>query len=910
MALRRRESGRRRRAAAALASVGAMLAYLTIAVVPAMANAEDDSDCEYSAGVLTVDVGTDDFVYLAVADAALLGGAAAGDFIWSVNHDPFVPCDTVGVGTPPTNANVDWVRVISEANSGAEQFWMFHPDGNGPGDDMTDDPGAGDDIVYSVNMGAGTDTFGVEYANISGPSVIEGAASNCFAMGTALADNVQVANVDEDSPRTGNCAGESEDDTADVRIDNAEKVTVNTGELSDTIDLSNSQDDILPANGGIPFTTGYQIPGVDEDSPAQLGVTVNAGENDDDMTSSFGNDIFNGGPDDDEVSYIDSNDGIVADLDSSDAIVPASVGTATGMGNDILNAIQDLEGSEFDDTLLGSSEENELDGHDGDDILMGLGGDDDIDGWDGEDKITGGSGDDFLRGGDDADTFFEEAADSGADDIGGGFPVNTDPTPGNFGAPEAGDRVDYSLRTTATVVVGDGASLSGYDANGDGDAVDTGDEQDYVDQIEEYFTGSADDDIYGGADSELFHGGPGNDYMDGNGDAGSAGDVVDYSDNPNAITADMGAGTVEGGSTDQIRDMESVLGSTHDDTFIDDTDASPSSPNNDENRYFGQDGNDLFDQSTDPFLTGNNDRMVGGTGTDTADYGARTKDIDVDLETDTTGDGQTSPSVGSEWDDVQEDVENVITGSGNDNVDGSDKDNQITTGLGNDEVDGDEGNDTFLEGAVMNGADDLIGGVGNDVADYSLRTADIRIDLTGAGLNGEVAPDGTVIEGDTFSNVAADLVESVWTGSGDDSVYGNQLANALITAGGDDEVAGLEGNDVLNAGDGVDLVIYQSNTLLAGVTVDLLNGVGGGGLAGSDTLTGFENARGTSFSDNMRGTDGANVLVGLSGNDTLTGRAGDDTLRGGQGRDRLNGGAGTDRCLGGPANDSYKQCEG
>lgn len=56
-------------------------------------------------------------------------------------------------------------------------------------------------------------------------------------------------------------------------------------------------------------------------------------------------------------------------------------------------------------------------------------------------------------------------------------------------------------------------------------------------------------------------------------------------------------------------------------------------------------------------------------------------------------------------------IENVITGSGNDRVEGNQANNRIETGNGDDVVYGYEGDDLLLGG---NGFDDLFGGNGND----------------------------------------------------------------------------------------------------------------------------------------------------------------------------------------------------
>ncbi len=59
-------------------------------------------------------------------------------------------------------------------------------------------------------------------------------------------------------------------------------------------------------------------------------------------------------------------------------------------------SVENVLGSEFDDTLTGNSAANELAGGDGNDRLSGGGGNDTIDGGLGDDRLTGGGGNDTF----------------------------------------------------------------------------------------------------------------------------------------------------------------------------------------------------------------------------------------------------------------------------------------------------------------------------------------------------------------------------------------------------------------------------------------------------------------------------------------------------------------------------------
>ena len=76
--------------------------------------------------------------------------------------------------------------------------------------------------------------------------------------------------------------------------------------------------------------------------------------------------------------------------------------------------------------------------------------------------------------------------------------------------------------------------------------------------------------------------------------------------------------------------------------------------------------------------------------------------------------------------------------------------------------------------------------------------------------------------------------------------------------------------------------------------VSLVSGLGSGGDAEGDTLSGIENLIGSDFADKLTGDGVANDLFGCDGNDSLYGGGGDDRLSGDEGADLLDGGAGID----------------
>lgn len=93
------------------------------------------------------------------------------------------------------------------------------------------------------------------------------------------------------------------------------------------------------------------------------------------------------------------------------------------------------------------------------------------------------------------------------------------------------------------------------------------------------------------------------------------------------------------------------------------------------------------------------------------------------------------------------------------------------------------------------------------------------------------------------------LLESVKTGSGDDTIFGNAAKNLIAGRDGFDQIYGDEGDDKL---------------------------------------------KGNRGQDQLYGESGNDILLGGGGRDTLDGGPGDDILNGGSGRDKMTGGEGED----------------
>ncbi|WP_282187867.1 calcium-binding protein, partial [Azospirillum sp. TSO22-1] len=164
---------------------------------------------------------------------------------------------------------------------------------------------------------------------------------------------------------------------------------------------------------------------------------------------------------------------------------------------------------------------------------------------------------------------------------------------------------------------------------------------------------------------------------------------------------------------------------------------------------------------------------------------------------------------------------------------------------------------------------------------------------------GHWPPSLTVLAGSDGDDLQGEAADAAATGAapagGDGAEPGGLLAAILqpaVAPSRDELFLGSAGADTINGGGGTDTVSYADSD--AAVSVDLETGIGRGGHAEGDRLSGIENLTGSRFDDALTGNAAANVLDGGAGNDTLSGGAGDDRLVGGAGADVLDGGVGVD----------------
>jgi Ca2+-binding RTX toxin-like protein len=202
---------------------------------------------------------------------------------------------------------------------------------------------------------------------------------------------------------------------------------------------------------------------------------------------------------------------------------------------------------------------------------------------------------------------------------------------------------------------------------------------------------SGDDVICGYEGNDSIKGQGGNDTVVG----GPGVDIVDYSDATSAVIANLTTGAATGQGTDTLQQMESIMGSPHNDKLDGDSGPNLLQGAGGSDGVWGQAGNDQVSGGIGNDTVGGgigNDRVNGGTGADTAHFG-KAAGVSVDL---------TAGTASGEGTDTLAAFENVSGSRGADTLRG---------GTGNNVLQGSGGNDTLFG---FGGNDQLYGASGND----------------------------------------------------------------------------------------------------------------------------------------------------------------------------------------------------
>ena len=870
----------------------------------------------------------------------LIDGGAGNDTLWGGNGDDTflggAGSDAMngGTGTNTVDYSAGTTAVAVDLNAGVGSSGDALGDsyvniqnvtGTAYNDSLTGsavanliDGGAGDDVIYG---GAGNDTLlgGAGNDTISGgagaDSLDGGAGTNTLYFGTdpyhpwvnASPAGITIVLDGVTAGVGGDAAGDTYKNFTDIYMtDYNDKVTgtaaneVFHGSLgADTVIGGGGTDQMnyyWGATAGISIgldgvagtggtAAGDVLTGIKQLFGTAFDDTLWGSTGNDYLYGDGGNDTFkgdagadtlNGGTGNNTVTYAASTSAISADLGAG----TGSQGDAAG---DVFISIQNLVGTNYNDTLYGDANANMLTGGAGNDTLRGGLGADTLNGGTGtdtadysdstvgvtaylsgaacvggtadgdvligieviigsayNDSLVGSSGNETLLGGAGNDTL---DGGHGADSLDGGAGIDT---------------VTYAASTSAVTAYLDGTVGVGGDAAGD---VLTNVEVLIGSSYADSLTGSAGaDTLIGGSGNDTLQGGAGADSLDG----GAGTDIVSYSGSA-AINASFASGSlvITGGDAtgDVFTSIEGVIGSANADTLT----GGPGA------EYLnGGLGNDTIYGSLGA------DTLVGGGGNDTLDYSASTAAVTAYNNAAAGGtlgvggyaDGDDASGfqtvIGSAYDDVITNLSatgaDLVGNAGNDSLVG---------GAGADTLDGGAGNDTLVGGG---GADVLIGGAGIDTASYALATGGLTASLADPTVN---SGDAT---GDTYSGI-----ENLTGTAYNDLLYGDANANVLSGGTGNDTLVGGAGADTLIGGGGTDVASYANAG--AAVIASLANPAGNTGDAAGDSYSAISGLIGSSFNDTLTGDANANTLNGGLGNDTLIGGAGADTLTGGGGTD-------------------------
>ncbi|WP_018184582.1 calcium-binding protein [Kaistia granuli] len=121
--------------------------------------------------------------------------------------------------------------------------------------------------------------------------------------------------------------------------------------------------------------------------------------------------------------------------------------------------------------------------------------------------------------------------------------------------------------------------------------------------------------------------------------------------------------------------------------------------------------------------------------------------------------------------------------------------------------------------------------------------------------------------------------------SGNDRIFGTVGADNLFGEGGDDSFRPYLGADLVDGGDGLDMVNYIDSA--APIDIELTRTTQFGGDAEGDRLFSIESLWGSRFDDRIAGTAGDEIIKGDAGDDLIIGRGGLDRINGGAGDDRI-----------------------
>lgn len=932
----------------------------------------------------TLDGGAgDDFLYGGNNEDTLIGGAG-DDYL-----DGGAGADTVDYSGAASAIHVDMLqkKAIDDGDGGTDTIisagTIIGTDyndtiigaggaGNFYGGDGNDTfaAGGGDDEIFGGN---GNDTYYYAYGDDEDEITETGGTDKIVYSDDSRLEDIEFYTSDYDSDSSSDDVKVDYNGTTtqDIIIFN-QAVSVNNGEKVESLEFNDGFSLSLDRYGSSDWISLSSAGATQDESAASNSMTILGREGDDTIIGSAyadelhgragadvieggaGDDLIHGGEDDDTLSGNAGNDTIWGgagsdEIDYSDAAAAITVDLSNekasddgDSGSDDLYNIENVTGSDYNDTLTGDGNGNALDGGAGNDSLFGFAGYNLIDGGTGadtvdyssltagvtvdltsdyalydegydsisnvenvtgsdyDDTITGDTNANALNGGDGSDTYIWNVGDGddtitdsdGSADVlefGAGisaedlvFTENSNDLEITFASISgtitlAGHLNGAGTQQIETVRFDDGAELDltaysswiyGTNSNdtlyGDDGGVDTDDVFFGFDGDDKVYGYDFDDTVYGGNGADDMRTGSGNDLI-----FGEDGDDTVFDGNGHDIVyLGYGDDWVNGGSGDDL--------------------------------FFGEGGNDNLDGGYGA------DILVGGSGVDDV-RGEQGDDIHYDLE---YVDGPVSdPTLDSNGDFFQGDNNGndtfILQAMNNRAQANGDTDDIFKVYFHPDAYNGSfneieeegEGNDLLVLGnldyANVNWSFDA-GVYSNKITDFWITYTGTQTDSTillekqHLGYNASGVAIFGIEEIEFADNTVIDFRNDIVTVEGTTSaetLNGTAVDDYIVTSHGGDTVNAGAGDDFVRGGDDADIIHGDDdNDYLAGYL-------------GDDTIYGGNGA------DILIGEDGADALYGDAGDDELYGLNGDDVIYGGDGDDCLEGNGHSDVLYGGDGDD-------
>ena len=571
----------------------------------------------------------------------------------------------------------------------------------------------------------------------------------------------------------------------------------------------------------------------------------------------------------DTVSFAKVEDGVTRALNNAGEASPTATGGAT------ITNVENIIGSQGDDTLTGNTGDNVIEGGEGGDTMDGLGG---------EDTLSYEGSDDWVR-------------------------ITLNGTAGDT-SPAATTSRGHASGDTATNFENVRGSAFDDDLTGDVNA-------------NKLWGLGGDDTIEGGAGNDTIEGGAGADDLDGgytDGDGTADGNQVNgeantlsYAMSDAGVTVNLMTASASGGhaTDDTIATYEELRPTPDDDGNEVDvaTFAHVTGSKYDDQLTGDHQNNHLAGGEGDDTLRGGAgaDRVIGGPGADVLDGGEDTGERnDLLPRTDTDGDGDiddddaAAAAASIDWAVYKHAMAGVTVDLSTNRGTGGEAMGDTLMNI--ELIWGSEHADTF----ISNGGNIIEGDGGSDTVSYEESDMGVRVDLSNTTPSGvtqhtTVAVTGTGTEASPFVFPNTDPDDTTDDAGDAVAIAGVPRLDAMGNVFSDTNVEDEDDNPNANGAAGDKLRSIEN--LTGSDHNDFLTGDGNPnvlkGMGGDDTLVGGAS------NDKLYGGAGDDTLSASAGMNEFDGGAGDDIITGGTEADKITGGAGNDDLNGGTGDDTF-----